>query len=250
MPTLNISPVIAAITFYTRIPVPQSWHQRVTKDALAASGPFLPLVGLGVGACSAAVYMISVNHLGDHLAALLALASGAWITGAFHEDGLADMADGFGGGWTRDDILRIMKDPTHGTYGFLTLLLATLLKVAALIRMGPDFVPFALIAAHTMGRSLAVTFLTTHDYVRTEGKAQNATRRQSLVALLISLACGVASLTPLGGIKLAWILGALILMRTYFSRLFVRKLGGYTGDCLGAVEQCAEVVILLIVAWS
>lgn len=236
---------LAAVTFYTRIPIPSLWHHRVTKDTLERSAPWLPWLGTLIGGCSALVFKLAAEPLGGPLAAILSISCGILMTGAFHEDGLADMVDGFGGGWTKADILRIMKDSTHGSYGVLALILAVLAKIFALTQMNPAKAPWVILACHSAARSMAITFLATHDYVREEGKAQNATTRLPWKATFWGLIPGILGLFLIGWKELLVTTGVLLVLRIYLSRLFTKKLGGYTGDCLGASEQLAEVAILI-----
>jgi adenosylcobinamide-GDP ribazoletransferase len=236
---------LAAVTFYTRIPIPNQWHHRVTKDTLGRSAPWLPWLGTLIGGCSALIYALAAEPLGGPLAAILSVSCGILMTGAFHEDGLADMADGFGGGWTKADILRIMKDSTHGSYGVLALILAILGKIFALTQMDPVKAPWVILASHCAARSMAITFLATHEYVREEGKAQNATSRLPWKATFWGLIPGILGLLLVGWKELLVTTGVLLGLRCYLSQLFTKKLGGYTGDCLGASEQLAEVAILI-----
>ena len=243
--TSSTGAFLAAVTFYTRIPIPAQWHALVTKDALAHSAPWLPWLGGAIGGASALVFMLSSHRLGAPLASVLALTCGILLTGAFHEDGLADMADGFGGGWTKADVLRIMKDSTHGSYGVLAMILAILAKIFALSHMDPSRAPLILIACHTAARSMAITFFATHDYVREEGKAQNVTARLPWIDLVWGLIPGAVGLLLVGWQVALVTTGVLLGLRMYLGRLFRRKIGGYTGDCLGASEQLAEVAVLI-----
>lgn len=243
---------VAALTFYTRIPVPDSWHRLVTREALAGTGVFLPFIGALIGGISAISFWGAYATWGADLAAILAIAVGALVTGGFHEDGLADTADGLGGGWTKEDRLRIMKDPTHGTYGILAVFFVIMIKIAALRGLTPWVGALGLIAAHTLGRAVAVSFLATHDYARPDGdpsaKSKPAASRMPRSHLALVLGTGAASLVPLGWFVATIIGGLLIVIRFVYGRILQRLLQGYTGDTLGAIEQLAEVLVILVIA--
>jgi adenosylcobinamide-GDP ribazoletransferase len=190
---------------------------------------------------------------------LLSLITGIWITGAFHEDGFADMCDGFGGGWTKEKILLIMKDSRIGAYGMLGLLLLMLLKFYSLQSLSLQTALIAMVVAHSLSRFTAVTIIYTHPYVREneDSKAKPVSKGISAAELAIA---GLFGLLPLllATVLLhryIWLvtLPAVWLARTYMSRLMRKWIGGYTGDCLGAVQQVAETVVYLcfcIVEWK
>ena len=176
------------------------------------------------------------------------------ITGAFHEDGLADTFDGIGGGLTREKALQIMKDSRLGTYGTLALIIALAIKFAALIAIPQTLIPLAFIVAHGLSRLSSVLVIATSEYVRREGTAKPVAEAASATSLIIALASG-ALLIGLWSIWLplfaliSGLVGLLIghaLMRLFFER----KLGGYTGDTLGAVQQASEIGFYLgVLAW-
>lgn len=235
--------------FYTRIPIP-AWVP-YSEENQAMSARYFALVGLLVGAASGAAYWLTHLLWTETIAILFAMISAIWITGALHEDGFADLCDGFGGGWTKDRILAIMKDSQVGAFGVVGLILLLLLKFFALSQLTIWSIPVALITAHTLSRGTAVTVLNTHEYARDDdlqkaGAMVRPLRRAELVIVLITVLIGLAlcaTIFPRRAILFALVASATI--RWYLGRLFTRKIGGYTGDCLGAAQQMMEVAIYL-----
>jgi adenosylcobinamide-GDP ribazoletransferase len=190
------------------------------------------------------------------VAAVLTLAASALLTGAFHEDGLADYVDGIGGGQTKARVLDIMKDSRIGSYGALALGLVTLLKAAALAQMSVTVAIAALLLAHMLGRACACGVLAGLDYVRDDDAAKARPLAQSMRPL--ELLFVVSTVTALAAALIWWqavfvhVLAAAILaalaMTLYMARHMKRRIGGFTGDALGAVEQMVEVIVLLMFA--
>ena len=239
---------LTAVQYFTRVPVP-GWvgHSAAQLDG---SARYFPAVGLGVGLVAAAVFALATVLWNAVLAALLATAATVVLTGAFHEDGLGDTIDGLGGGFTRERALEIMKDSRIGSYGTLALLLVVGTKVAALASM--ELLPalLALPAAHAASRWLATSLIWRSRYVRLDDSSRAKPVTQSLStagfvaasgwALLPLAACAIASLPgALAGLALA------ILVRGWLLRWFERRLGGYTGDALGATQQLTELAFYL-----
>jgi adenosylcobinamide-GDP ribazoletransferase len=233
-----------AAQFLTRIPLPAADH--FTEQRLAAAPRYFPLVGALVGALCAGVYIAALAVFPASVAVLLALAAGLLITGAFHEDGLADTFDGLGGG---DRALDVMRDSRIGTYGAVALLSVLALKCAALIALPPLAVFTALVVAHGLSRLSAVLVIVSSRYLRDEGTGKPTARGLDGTGLRLALATGAlllaaCALTLGPGAALSCTAGAAashVLMR----RLFERRLGGYTGDTLGAVQQASELGIYL-----
>ncbi|MCG8442977.1 MAG: adenosylcobinamide-GDP ribazoletransferase [Caulobacterales bacterium] len=243
---------LLAVQFLTRLPVPR--EVGYSPERLAAAARYYPLVGLIVGGLSAGVFWAAHLALPALLAVLLATAAGLLATGAFHEDGLADTVDGVGGGASREAALAIMKDSRLGAYGAAALGLALAIKVAALAALAPAAVMLALIAAHGVSRLSSVLVIATSRYVRDHGTGKPVAGGISGAGLLVATVIGAlgllilaAGLSPLAA--LAGGGGALaghLAMRCFFER----KLGGYTGDALGAVQQASEIGLYLgVVAW-
>ena len=223
----------------------------VTADgAVGASGWAFPLVGAGIGALAALGFLVAeLLGCGSAPSALIALAAGIAVTGAFHEDGLADTADGFGGGSGREEKLRVMRDSRHGTYGVVALVLSIGLRAAALGTIGePVHVGLALIAAHAASRGALPALMRILAPARADGLGATSGRPSLAVAIIAALLGGVIALALLGpgtgAIALALTGGALALA----AMLAQRQIGGYTGDVLGFFQQIGEIVMLLVAA--
>lgn len=228
-----------ALRFFTRLPVP-SWVGH-DSEALKRASRYLPAVGLVVGILAALVFEISSYLWPKTLAVLFSMASTLLITGAFHEDGWGDMADGFGGGWEKSKILSIMKDSRIGSYGAVAMIILLLTKFCALVEIDPLMIPPTLIAGHAFSRFCAISLMRFLDYAREEGKAKALAARLSWRDLGFA---GLAALLPLlllPPAQTAVGVGLAALATLYLARKFNRHLGGYTGDCLGATQQLAEV---------
>jgi adenosylcobinamide-GDP ribazoletransferase len=176
------------------------------------------------------------------VALVLSVASTILITGALHEDGLADAADGFGGGSTPERILDIMKDSRIGTYGAVALILAIIIKLASLASLSRIEIVMALIAGHTLARWSSVMLLYRYAYIGTKGAAfaGGVTTARLIVATMITLAIAV----PI----LQWRTSIPILVTLATGMYFKRRLGGVTGDCLGAANQLVEIAVYLALA--
>lgn len=237
-----------ALRFFTRIPVP-AWVGH-SAEGLNRSARYFPAVGILVGIISALVFVGVASLWPSTVAVVAAMAASAWVTGAFHEDGLCDAADGLGGGMTRERAMEIMKDSRAGSYGVLALALVTLGRFAVLSALPLVWVPAALIAGHTASRFASTTLIAALDYARDEtGKAKPLATRLGATGLGIAAAFTLASLLPIGMLA-AWppiavALVLVVLTTIWLARLFVRRLGGYTGDCLGATQQASELVFYL-----
>ena len=247
--------VFIALQFVTRVPIP-AW---VGFDAawLQHASRYFPLVGLLVGAAGAAFYWAASLLWPASVAAILSCAATIYLTGAFHEDGLADMCDGFGGGMTRQRVMDIMKDSRIGTYGAVALVLSVGLKCALLAAMDLRTALAALLLAHPMSRLAAVSLIRYMEYARDEGKAKPLAQHMSAGEFAIAAACAAlpALAAALSG-ALAWAgIGAAVassaLVALWLGRVCQRRIGGFTGDCLGAVQQVSEIAIYLCVlaAW-
>jgi adenosylcobinamide-GDP ribazoletransferase len=239
---------LVALQFLTRIPVPS--FDRFETHWLDRAAKYFPLVGGLVGLISGLTWL-GASHLWQPLlASLIAVAVGVLVTGAFHEDGLADTADGLGGGLTVARRLEIMRDSRIGTYGGVTLMLALAMKVAALSALDVATGVTALIAAHAAARLATVVAITRMAYAgdadgaKVKPLATGLTERELLVAALLGLAPTLL-LDPTCFV-LALIGGAIPALA--IARQSQRLIGGYTGDVLGAIEQVFEIGFLMAVA--
>lgn len=231
-----------ALTFFTRLPAP-SWVEYSSENLNRASRYF-SWVGLLVGLIAAATFLLTSTLLPHSIAIILSMFSTVWITGGFHEDGLADVCDAFGGGWEKSQILNIMKDSRVGTYGVLGVVFALLLKYETLTLLS-NLLP-TLILAHVLSRFAALTLIYTDEYVREDllSKAKPLASRMSRQELMIAAIPVLVCLIPLG--PKAWLVIIPVwLMRSWLSHFFKRWVGGYTGDCLGTTQQLCELVVYL-----
>jgi adenosylcobinamide-GDP ribazoletransferase len=243
---------LVALTFLTRLPLRRAIAAPPVASLAGASWAF-PLVGLVVGLFGGIVYRIALAlSLPAIAAALIAVGATALITGGLHEDGLADTADGFGGGVTRADKLAIMQDSRTGVYGVLALVFSVALRVVALSQIGDGWrVLGALIASHALARGLLPIAMRLLEPARPDGLGAEAGRPERSVALA---ACGIAAAIALiaAGLRpgVAAAIAAGVAMAAV-GWLAQRQIGGQTGDVLGAIEQCGEIAaVLAIAAWS
>ncbi len=242
-----------AMGFFTRIPMP-AWV-KVDADTLNKASRYFGLVGILVGAISALVYELSLTVLPTSISIILAMSAGVAVTGAFHEDALADTADGFGGGWTVADKLRIMKDSRIGTYGAVSLVLSMLLKYSLLIELAlydAELVIVALILGHCLSRVLARSIIFSETYVSEDNSSKSKPLAESqttneLVILLVTAALALW-LSGLGSAILIAV--SLFLVRWLLVTAFRRQIGGYTGDTLGAAQQVSELVFYMLLLVS
>lgn len=244
--------LLLAVQFLTRLPVPAS--AGFTPERLTAATRYHPLVGVLIGALVALVYAAALLAWPPLVAVVLSIVASLLLTGAFHEDGLADMFDGIGGGLTRERALEIMKDSRIGTYGGSALILALLLKATTLAALPPHAVIIALITGHGLSRFSSVLVIATSGYVRDHGTAKpvaDGVNRESLmIAAGTALVLGLGLAVSLGPMAALLGLAGLAVGHVAIRRVFERKLGGYTGDCLGAVQQGSELAFYLgLLAW-
>lgn len=244
----EIERFLAALSFFTRLPVPGD-HSGAGFDGAAR---YFPLVGIVVGGIGAAVTWAAALVLPLSLAVIAGMTATILATGAFHEDGFSDACDGFGGGWEKTQILAIMKDPRVGSYGALGIALMLLAKWNALMEVSDEALPFALIAAHAMSRFAATTLIFALDYVREEGKSKPLAKRMGAGELMLAGAFGLAPCLLLPTTETLVALAATTLATFLCARYFVRRIGGYTGDCLGATQQVAELAFYagFLVQWN
>lgn len=231
-----------ALMFFTRIPCAR-WAGS-SEDDLNRAARYFPLVGVLVGGVAAVVYIAATYFFPQEIAVLASMVASLWLTGGFHEDGLADAADGLGGGWQKEQVLTIMQDSRLGSYGALALFLALMTKFQTLVHLAPALIPALLIAGHALSRLGAVLVISTQEYVRASGKAKPLATRLSKAGLVVAIVCGLAPLALLAP-HLLWALVPVVLVWLWFSFKLKRRLGGYTGDCLGAMQQLCELAFYL-----
>ena len=237
------SRLLTALGFLTRLPV----GQRHGGMPLAEAAGCFPLAGAAVGAIGALAFWLAGSlGLPPTIAAVVAVGATLLATGALHEDGLADVADGFGGGFGRERKLEIMRDSRLGSYGALALMASFGLRTLALTSLASlDLVAAALVAGHAAARAPLPAVMAWSRPARAEGLGAAAGRpSEKQVWLGLGLGAGIALLALGPGVALpalliAWAAAA------FLTAVARRQIGGYTGDVLGAVEQVAETAFLL-----
>lgn len=236
----------AAVRFLTRLPVPSRGEP--PADELARAAKHFPIVGLVIGVVAGAVWLIAEPVVGPGIAAGLAVAASVLATGGLHEDGFSDTCDGLGGGGTRERSLEIMRDSHIGAYGSIGLILSLGLRWMAVATLAPWAGFAALVVAHAIGRGMIVVTLAVTGYARESGTAAGVAGGvepgETAVALLLALAIALlfAGWGGLYALCIGAIAGGIMIS------MLVRKIGGYTGDGLGAVEQVAEAAALITLA--
>ncbi|MBL3657282.1 adenosylcobinamide-GDP ribazoletransferase [Fulvivirga sediminis] len=249
-----------ALMFYTRIPCPKSVDH--SPEYINKSIRYFPLIGWIVGGIAAVAFLIGAWTVNPTVGIVLSIIASVLTTGAFHEDGFADVCDGFGGGWTKEKILVIMKDSRMGAYGVIGMILILLLKTSLLVEVSTltDLwtTLITMVSAHTMSRLMAATFVFTHPYVRDtdDSKAKPIAQQANNTNLIIATFFGVIPFIGLTFITynvfLLAIIPLLYVVKMWLARYFTKWIGGYTGDCLGAMQQVTEVAFYLffILIWK
>ncbi|RXH56914.1 adenosylcobinamide-GDP ribazoletransferase [Granulicella sibirica] len=240
--------LVVAIQFLTRVPTPRVEY---SPDALARSVMWFPLVGLLIGGSAALVAHLLTPHVARPVVALAIVFYLILLTGALHEDGLADAADAFGGGWTRDRILAILRDSRIGSYGAIALIVSLAARVLLLGTMPPGNVVGYLIAAHVLCRWTTLPLSTFLPAARAESDGQGArlARRTTLTTLylgsaltllIVGITLRLHSIAPILAVAAIAVISA---------RFYQYKIKGVTGDCFGATNQLAEIAVYLCGAW-
>jgi adenosylcobinamide-GDP ribazoletransferase len=247
-----------ALQFLTRVPVPGwvGWR----ADWMNASARHFPAVGLLVGAFGAAVLWAAGHLWPAPVAVVLSMAATVWLTGAFHEDGLADTCDGLGGAVGRERALSIMKDSRIGTYGAVGLVLVLGLKAAALHALALRDLHAALLAlplAHALSRLVPVALLVWLPYAGDAEHAKSKPMAQQASAGTLLAAAGWCAVALAGALAVGWrerdvlVMALAAAVATVLMARWLRaRLGGYTGDTLGAAQQAAEVAAYLALVAS
>lgn len=242
----------AALMFYTRLPVPNNTPH--SPEALNKSRKYFPFIGIIVGAIAVSAYLTGQSLFSNGVSIALSMVATILATGAFHEDGFADSCDGLGGGWKTEQVLNIMKDSRVGTYatiGLISLLAVKFLALYELSTISITALVFAYITAHTLSRLASSLVIEQYDYVQdiTQSKAKSMTQarlsspdlHQTLIISAVPFTiCLFAAFTPT---IIATI--ACFTIAKLFACYTKKRLGGYTGDILGAIQQLSEVAFYL-----
>jgi adenosylcobinamide-GDP ribazoletransferase len=239
---VRLTGLLAAIQFLTRIPI------RLRREPdVAASVPWFPVVGALIGAVVGGVAAGLWEVVPPLVAAAAGVVIGVLITGAFHEDGLADVADAFGGGWTIERRLEILKDSRHGSYGVAALCSSIVVRIVCVGSLpGPAAMFGSVVAAHAVARGAAVGLMGFAPMATNAGLGvdygQTTTPRRAIIAVVGCLV--------LSGIAVGWwaapLTGALVISIVAVRWLAVRKIGGISGDVLGTCEQVTECLCLVV----
>jgi len=247
---------LLAVGFFTRIPVPS--FSNFEEQELNHSAKYFPLVGIIVGMVGALVFVLAMRIFPTGIAVLLSMVATIYVTGAFHEDGMADSIDGIGGGWDRERILTIMQDSRLGTYGALALFLMVFAKFQVLNALPVHSLAYIFIAAHALSRLCAVYVMATLSYAKADGKAKPLATAVQLKDLVVATFFGLLPLVLLYWYLLAdvtevrdvviftasWLISVGLIWFWWRNKI-KRWLGGYTGDCLGAMQQMTELAFYL-----
>jgi len=251
-PISEWSLLMAAIMFYTRLPTPKKAPH--SDEILNRSRKYFPVVGLIIGGIGATVFYFAHQVFSHSISVLLSMIATILATGAFHEDGFADSCDGLGGGWTKEQVLTIMKDSRVGAYATVGLMALLALKFFSLLDLSSmHFSLFAslMVAAHVLSRKMSSIVIERYDYVQDidVSKVKPITdRRLSSQDLLTSTVVTTFVLLILALQAFAATLIAVaiaFLIAHIFARYSLHRIGGYTGDILGAIQQLSEVFFYL-----
>lgn len=239
---LNI--FFTGLSFFTRIPFPK-WAN-FKKEYQHEAIKYFPIAGLIIGGVAALVFYVSNILLPFNLAVILSMVATALLTGALHEDGFMDVCDGFGGGWTKERILEIMKDSLIGAFGVTGIIFLILTKFYCQFSISANQLPWILIAAHSTTRMAAATLVNTHQYARVENsKAKDYSQKLSIGNFIFMVLTGIVPLALLGNAKFFLIIIPVYLCKFLLGRYYNKWINGYTGDCIGATQQVCEIVFYL-----
>jgi len=240
--------IVVAFQFLTRIPVPSTAFE---ADSLSRATRFFPLVGLLVGSGAVLLQKLLMFHMSRPLVALIVLIYLVLITGCLHEDGLADTADGFGGGRTKDQILAILKDSRIGSYGATALVLSLLARYLLLASLPLEHFAAYVISSHVLCRWSSMPLSYFLPPAREEdGQGARIAKLTSLATLTFGSIFSFAVVA----FALRWSAVAPVLIAIFTFAVsgwfYARKIGGVTGDCFGATNQLTEIAVYFCGVWT
>jgi len=241
-----IKTILASFMFFTRIPFLKKIE--CSKVSIGNAIHYFPFVGWVVGGFSALIFWSASFIFPVNLSIILSIISSVLLTGAMHEDALADVCDGFGGGWTKEKILDIMKDSRIGAFGVVGLILIFMLRFFSLSSIKIEILPFVMIAAHSVSRMASASVIFSNKYVRDEetSKSKALAEKVSLSGLIIIYILGLLPLVLFYKQPLFFVIVIPVMLVKWLMMLYFKKwIGGYTGDCLGAIQQVTEIVFYL-----
>lgn len=245
-----------ALMFFTRIPVP--FTIPYSSEIMNKSQKYFAWVGLVIGLINAVVLYLSTMLFNLEIGIVLMMISSVLLTGAFHEDGFTDMCDSFGGGYGKEKILTIMKDSRVGAYGTIGIILLFALKFYSIQALGiiaPVRVLAIIVLAHTVSRFISGTMIYTHRYVTDIDVSKSkplANKPLDGMALLVGFISVLIAFALIPDWRLIFAFALAYLGKIYMGWYFKKHIGGYTGDCLGSVQQVCEVLFYLgtMIAWK
>ena len=236
-----------AMGFFSRLPMPK--NTPYSSERMNRSGRYFSTVGLLLGVLCGGVFLLLDTVLPSAVAIFLMMSFSLMLTGAFHEDGLTDMADGIGGGMTLERRLTIMKDSRIGTYGASALIMALLgkwLLLNELVNMAALFM--VIVTSYTFSRAVAASLIYDMPYVsdldtsKSKPLANKQTKGELVFLVMVGVLPGLWF-----GLEFAFILSVIAyLFRVVFKKWLMARIGGFTGDCLGAAQQLMELLIYLV----
>ncbi|WP_213278445.1 adenosylcobinamide-GDP ribazoletransferase [Chryseobacterium indologenes] len=245
-----------ALMFFTRIPVP--FTIPYSSEIMNKSQKYFAWVGLVIGLINAVILYLSTMLFNLEIGIVLMMVSSVLLTGAFHEDGFTDMCDSFGGGYGKEKILTIMKDSRVGAYGTIGIILLFALKFYSIQALGiiaPVRVLAIIVLAHTVSRFISGTMIYTHRYVTDIDVSKSkplANKPLDGMALLVGFISVLIAFALISDWRLIFAFALAYLGKIYMGWYFKKHIGGYTGDCLGSVQQVCEVLFYLgtMIAWK
>ncbi|MDR6464947.1 adenosylcobinamide-GDP ribazoletransferase [Chryseobacterium sediminis] len=245
-----------ALMFFTRIPVP--FTIPYSSEIMNKSQKYFAWIGLVIGLINAVILYLSTMLFNLEIGIVLMMISSVLLTGAFHEDGFTDMCDSFGGGYGKEKILTIMKDSRVGAYGTIGIILLFALKFYSIQALGiiaPVRVLAIIVLAHTVSRFISGTMIYTHRYVTDIDVSKSkplANKPLDGMALLVGFISVLIAFALIPDWRLIFAFALAYLGKIYMGWYFKKHIGGYTGDCLGSVQQVCEVLFYLgtMIAWK
>lgn len=246
---LEIRYFFISVSFLTRIPIP-TWVG-FQQDWLDKSIKYSPYIGALLGGIQFFLFSFLALFFSPELSFAISIGFLLILTGGFHEDGFADFCDGIGGGWKREDILRIMKDSRVGSFGSIGISLLILIKILGFsgalqkIHLSTLQLFFWFVTAQSFSRFLSLSFMTLLPYAKEDGYAKPMAKEIGFTQLLFACIPSVFSfiLLAIEYPNFLWTLVFLLLVSTYAYRLMKKWIQGFTGDCLGAVQQMNETIL-------
>lgn len=237
--------LLTGIMFYTRIPVPKKL--KYTEERLNRATKYFPLIGGIIGLFTAFVFWGANKFFPVDISVLLSMASGIILTGAFHEDGFADVCDGFGGGYSKEQRLKIMKDSRIGTYGTVGLVLILAVKFFTLRYFNPKIIVPLLILAHSLSRLMPVIVIYFSKYSRDDAtsKIKPIGKKIKTGGFILAIVFGLLPFPFINYAEGLFIVPVLVIYTILMMKYFEKRVGGYTGDCLGSIQQVSEIIIYL-----